>query len=107
MILPRIVSSLLIVVLPAVALAKAAPNIIYINTDDWGIGKVPAYEMDAVSQSIIRTPNLDKLRAEGMLFTRAYAGNAVCGPARNSLISGKHPGNAAWRANSKKPPVET
>jgi len=82
------------------------PNIIYINTDDWGIGKVPVYELDSVSQEIIRTPNIDKLRAEGMLFTRAYAGNAVCGPSRCSLMSGKHPGNAAWRANNKTPPVE-
>ncbi|MDG1357112.1 MAG: arylsulfatase [Akkermansiaceae bacterium] len=86
--------------------AAQPPNIIYINTDDWGIGKVPIYEMDDASQEIIRTPNIDKLRADGMLFTRAYAGNAVCGPSRNSLMSGKHPGNAAWRANSKKPPVE-
>ncbi|MDD7984621.1 arylsulfatase [Lentisphaera marina] len=85
---------------------KTQPNIIYINTDDWGIGKVPCYEMDEVSQKIIKTPNLDRLRKEGMKFTRAYAGNAVCGPSRCSLMSGKHPGNAAWRANSKEPPVE-
>ena len=34
---------------------KTQPNIIYINTDDWGIGKVPCYEMDEVSQKIIKT----------------------------------------------------
>lgn len=76
------------------------PNVIYINTDDWGIGKVPAYKMDEASMRIIKTPNLDRLRKEGMLFTRAYAGNAVCGPSRNSLLTGKHGGHAAWRANS-------
>ena len=79
------------------------PNIIYINTDDWGIGKVPAYKMDPVSERMIKTPNLDRLRAEGMLFTRGYAGNAVCGPSRNSLLTGKHGGNATWRANAFRP----
>ncbi|TWT84600.1 Arylsulfatase [Planctomycetes bacterium CA13] len=75
------------------------PNVIYINTDDWGIGKVPPYKLDDASMKIIKTPNLDKLAAGGMRFTRAYAGNAVCGPSRCSLLTGKHGGHAAWRAN--------
>jgi len=82
------------------------PNIIYINTDDWGIGKVPSYQMDEASQKIIKTPNLDQLRRDGALFTNAYAGNAVCGPSRCTLLTGKHPGNAAWRANAKDPTIE-
>jgi len=98
--------ALLLAVLPCLGMGTQQPNIIYINTDDWGIGKVPCYEMDEVSQSLIRTPNIDRLRREGMQFTRAYAGNAVCGPSRCSLMSGKHPGHAAWRANSKTPPVD-
>ena len=81
------------------------PNIIYINTDDWGIGKVPCYKLDDASMKIIKTPNLDKLAANGMRFTRAYAGNAVCGPSRCSLLTGKHGGHAAWRANFGKAPV--
>lgn len=84
------------------AIAKQ-PNIIFINTDDWGIGKVPCYKLDDASMRIIKTPNIDRLRAEGMLFNRAYAGNAVCGPSRNSLLTGKHGGHAAWRANSQRP----
>ena len=87
--------------------AARQPNIIYINTDDWGIGKVPCYKMDAASERIIKTPNIDRFRKEGMLFTDAYAGNAVCGPSRCSLMTGKHPGNAAWRANHRTPPVKT
>ncbi|NNJ24009.1 arylsulfatase [Alienimonas chondri] len=78
---------------------RRAPNVIYINTDDWGMGKVPPYGMDEASERIIRTPHLDQLMRDGMRFTNAYAGNAVCGPSRCSLISGKHPGHAAWRAN--------
>ncbi|BDS07595.1 N-acetylgalactosamine-6-sulfatase [Oceaniferula spumae] len=93
-------TGLLVIAAPSLLSARQ-PNIIYINTDDWGIGKVPAYKMDAASQKIIKTPNLDRLKADGMQFTNAYAGNAVCGPSRCSLISGKHPGNAVWRANRK------
>ena len=81
------------------------PNIIYINTDDWGIGKVPCYKLDDASMKIIKTPNLDKLAENGMRFTRAYAGNAVCGPSRCSLLTGKHGGHAAWRANHGGTPV--
>ena len=81
------------------------PNVIYINTDDWGIGKVPSYKMDDASMKIIKTPNLDKLAAGGMKFSRAYAGNAVCGPSRCSLITGKHGGHAAWRANHGGKPI--
>ncbi|VGO18601.1 arylsulfatase [Pontiella sulfatireligans] len=90
----------LALLLCAVAVDAKQPNIIYINTDDWGIGKVPCYKMDDASMKIIKTPCLDQLRAGGMLFNRAYAGNAVCGPSRCSLLTGKHPGHAAWRANT-------
>jgi len=80
------------------------PNIIYINTDDWGIGKVPCYRMDPASERIIKTPNIDRLASEGMRFTNAYSGNAVCGPSRCTLLSGIHPGRAVFRANRKSLP---
>ena len=86
--------------------AQTQPNIIFINTDDWGIGKVPCYQLDDASMKIIKTPNLDRLAARGMRFTRAYAGNAVCGPSRCSLLTGKHGGHAAWRANHGGLPVD-
>ena len=40
------------------ATAADQPNVIYINTDDWGIGKVPPYKLDDASMKIIKTPNL-------------------------------------------------
>ncbi len=86
--------------------AQRPPNVIYINTDDWGIGKVPALFPDARGSSIIETPNLEQLKRDGMVFSEAYAGNAVCGPSRCSLISGRHPGHAAWRANRASMPKE-
>lgn len=76
------------------------PNMIFIYTDDWGIGKVPCYNYDKTSP--IKTPNIDQLRNEGMLFTNAYAANAVCGASRNSLLTGKHPGHSTQRANTSK-----
>ena len=86
---------------------SSQPNIVYINTDDWGIGKVPPYKFDDASMKIIKTPNLDALAKAGMKFNRAYAGNAVCGPSRCSLLTGKHGGHAAWRANHGGKPVES
>ena len=60
--------------------------------------------MDPVSAKIIKMPHLDQLKEDGMVFTEAYAGNAVCGPSRCTLLSGKHPGHAIWRANRKTMP---
>ncbi len=93
-------------VLSAAEPTAQQPNIIYINTDDWGIGKVPSLKMDPASERIIKTPNLDQLAADGMTFVNAYCGNAVCGPSRCTLLTGKHPGHAAWRSNRGKMPAE-
>ncbi|MFG0254134.1 MAG: sulfatase [Rhodopirellula sp. JB053] len=60
------------------------PHIIYINADDLGV-------MDVGFQSErYRTPNLDRLRAEGMLFTNAYAPAANCAPSRACVLSGQY-----------------
>ena len=47
----------------------------------------------------IRTPNINKLAEEGMLFTDAYAGEAVCAPSRCSLMTGLHTGHTPIRGN--------
>jgi arylsulfatase A-like enzyme len=70
------------------------PNIIFILTDDLGYGDVGGF-----GQQKIRTPNLDRLAAEGMRLTQHYAGNAVCAPSRCVLLTGKHPGHACIRDN--------
>ena len=70
------------------------PNIIFIMVDDLGYGQLGCY-----GQEKIKTPNIDKMAREGMLFTDFYAGNSVCAPSRCSLITGKHPGHAAARGN--------
>jgi arylsulfatase A-like enzyme len=83
------------------AAAADRPNIVFILADDLGWGDLGCY-----GQTKIRTPSIDKLAAEGMRFTQAYAGNAVCAPSRCCLMTGKHPGHAHVRNNRQwKPEV--
>lgn len=70
------------------------PNIIFILADDLGFRELGSY-----GQKKIKTPRLDQLAADGMRFTRAYSGNAVCAPSRCVLMTGKHPGTAIVRNN--------
>jgi len=79
------------------ALRQAAlpPNIILILADDLGSADLGAYGGTAIS-----TPSLDQLAAEGLRFTRAYAGNTVCGPSRSTLMTGLHMGHTPVRSNT-------
>ncbi len=72
------------------------PNIIYILADDLGYGELGAYGQDK-----IKTPNIDKLAASGMLFTQHYSGSPVCAPSRYMLLTGKHSGHAFIRGNDE------
>src|SRR5688500_16702540 len=75
------------------------PNIVFLLADDLGYG-----DLGCFGQQKIRTPNLDRLAAEGMRFTQHYSGNAVCAPSRCVLMTGKHPGHAFIRNNRSTPP---
>jgi arylsulfatase A-like enzyme len=74
--------------------APRRPNIILIVADDLGYGDLGCY-----GQTMIKTPNLDKLAAEGIRFTDFYAGSSVCAPSRCSLMTGLHTGHAFIRGN--------
>lgn len=74
--------------------AKIKPNIIYIYADDMGFGELGCY-----GQQKIKTPNLDKMAAEGIRFTQHYTGAPVCAPARCMLMTGKHSGHSYIRGN--------
>lgn len=71
------------------------PNIIFIMADDLGPADLGCY-----GQQKIHTPHIDRLAAEGLRFTQAYAGAAVCAPARCVLMTGLHTGHARIRGNS-------
>ena len=77
---------------------NSTPNIIIILADDLGYGELGSY-----GQTKIKTPNLDRLAAEGMRFTDAYAGNTVCAPSRSALMTGKHSGHGRVRSNVQVP----
>jgi arylsulfatase A len=81
------------------ALAADRPNIIYILSDDLAQGDVGVY-----GQKLIRTPNLDRMAAEGTRFTQAYCGTTVCAPSRTSLMTGLHSGHSPIRANREVQP---
>lgn len=79
----------------AAAPAPSRPNLVLILADDLGYGDLGCY-----GQQRIRTPRLDRLAAEGMRFTQAYAGATVCAPSRCSLMTGRHQGHARVRGNA-------
>lgn len=79
---------------------RLRPSIIYIVADDLGYGHLGCY-----GQKEIKTPNIDRMAAEGMRFTDHYAGSALCAPSRCVLITGLHTGHCFVR-NNKPLPVE-
>ena len=62
--------------------------------DDMGIGDAGAY-----GGTLIQTPNIDRLAAEGTRFTQVYSGHGVCAPSRNVLMTGLHTGHTTIRGN--------
>ncbi|MFB3827357.1 MAG: arylsulfatase [Bryobacteraceae bacterium] len=73
----------------------AQPNFIFIMADDLG-----KYDVGCYGQKLIRTPNIDRLAAEGMLFTDCYSGATVCAPSRSVLMTGQHTGHTTVRWNA-------
>ncbi|MFV0522570.1 MAG: sulfatase-like hydrolase/transferase [Mangrovibacterium sp.] len=70
------------------------PNIIFILADDLGYG-----DLGCFGNTIIKTPNIDKLAADGVTFTNNYAGASVCSPSRCALLTGLHTGHTRIRGN--------
>lgn len=64
------------------------PNIVFIIADD-----VSWDDLGAYGHPSVRTPNLDRLAAEGMRFTQAFLTTSSCSPSRTSIISGLYPHN--------------
>lgn len=71
-------------------------NVIYILADDLGYGDIGCY-----GQQKIKTPNIDKMAQQGMLFTQHYAGCTVSAPSRCSLMTGLHTGHSQIRGNKE------
>jgi len=69
----------------------AKPNIVYILCDDLGYGDVQCLNPE---RGKIKTPNLDRLAAQGMIFTEAHSSSAVCTPTRYGILTGRY----NWRS---------
>ncbi len=63
-----------------------SPNVVFILVDDLGWADLGCY-----GSTYYETPNLDRLAAEGLRFTQAYAASPVCSPTRAAIMTGKHP----------------
>ncbi len=75
-----------ILCVPCMVHAADTPNIILIFVDDMGYGDLGCY-----GNRIIKTPNIDRLAAEGQRWTSFYASGSTCVPSRRGLMTGRHP----------------
>lgn len=75
---------------------RIQPNIIFILADDLGYADVGFN-----GQNKIKTPALNQMAQEGMVFAQHYAGSTVCMPSRCALLTGKNMGHATIRGNPR------
>ncbi|MDH3591855.1 MAG: sulfatase-like hydrolase/transferase, partial [Planctomycetota bacterium] len=81
-----ILRNLLPLLFAAVAFAAPRkPNIVFIYTDDHSAAAVGCY-----GSRLTKTPQLDRLAAEGLVFENAFCTNAICAPARAVVLTGRH-----------------
>jgi len=73
-------------------LPQAAPNVVFILADDLGYGDLGCY-----GATKVKTPYIDRIAAEGRLFTDAHTASAVCTPSRYALLTGEYPFRATDR----------
>ncbi|MBI5769240.1 MAG: sulfatase-like hydrolase/transferase [Verrucomicrobia bacterium] len=76
----------LVLALSAVAADSKRPNILFILADDLGWGDLSCY-----GNTFLKTPNLDRLAAQGKLFTNFYVAGSVCSPSRCGFFTSNYP----------------
>jgi arylsulfatase A-like enzyme len=69
---------------PVVTQSQQRPNIIFIFSDDHDADAISAY-----NNNLISTPGIDRLAREGMMFNKHFVANAICAPARATILTGK------------------
>ncbi|MCA9321437.1 MAG: sulfatase-like hydrolase/transferase [Planctomycetes bacterium] len=79
---------------PATSPGSTLPNVVYILADDMGCGDVSCLNPDAAW----KTPHLDRVASEGMVFVDAHSGSSVCTPTRYGILTGRY----AWRSRLKR-----
>ena len=84
-------------ILQAVNLHAAKPNVIFIFSDDHATQAISAY-----GSKINLTPNIDRIAKEGALFEANFCTNSICGPSRASILTGKHSHKNGFKRNGNR-----
>lgn len=84
---------------PKETLAKKAPNIIFIMSDDHAFQAISAYGHPL--SKLAPTPNIDRIATNGTLFNNSFCTNAICGPSRAVILTGKHSHVNGFRMNGE------
>lgn len=91
--------ALFFVVFVSLAQASDKPNIVFVLCDDLGYGDIQCLNPE---RGKIPTPGVDRLASEGMIFTDAHSGSAVCTPTRYGLLTGRY----SWRTRLQRGVVQ-
>ena len=80
----------------SIDLNEKQPNVLFISVDDWNdwVGCLDGHPG-------VKTPNLDQLAREGLLFEKAYCPSPVCNPSRTAILTGKMPSSSGIYDNSQ------
>ena len=98
----RSIILILLVFISLFSLAQQSPNFVFIIADDISFDDFGCY-----GNEIVKTPNIDNLAAEGLVFTNAFLTASSCSPSRCSIISGKYPhSNGAAELHTGLPEAE-
>lgn len=76
--------------------ALAKPNVVIILADDLGYGSLGCY-----GSAEVKTPNIDKLAANGVRLTDFHSNGAMCSPTRAALLTGRYQQRCAWVADEE------
>ena len=79
----------------AIIADESKPNIVFLLCDDLGYGDVQSFNP---THGKIRTPNIDRLASQGMMFTDAHSASSVCTPTRYGILTGRY----CWRTKFQK-----